>query len=376
MTREREGFYDRVPYEWRRDVREIGVRKMKKVRWGVIGAGGIARRRTLPGMRHCRFAQAVALQDINHSAARDAAKEFGCRRVFATQEELLACDEVEAVYIATPVHLHASQFIAACRAGKHVLMEKPLAGDAQAARRMIAAAKKAGVYATEGYMMKFHALHQKAKGMVDRGEIGKVVFARGQLSCWYPPIPGAWRQIPKKGGGGALIDMATHIYDLLEWMVGPIVGVVAFCDRLVHDYPVEDSSTTLLHFAGGAQGVVDCFFNVPDAAGQDRLELYGPLGAIQAAGTIGQMPTGEMFAYLSEAGKKYDPKQSKDSLAVKSRNVAYKPVNMYGAEVDYLSKCIREKRPPEINTLEHGLHVLKIALAAYKSAKTGKVVKV
>ncbi|MFH0964731.1 MAG: Gfo/Idh/MocA family oxidoreductase [Planctomycetota bacterium] len=349
---------------------------MKKVRWGVIGAGGIARRRTLPGMRSCKFAQAVALQDVNLKAAREAAQEFGCPRVFATQEELLACDDVEAVYIATPVYLHEAQFIAACRAGKHVLVEKPLAGDVVAARRMIAAAKKAGVYATEGYMMKFHALHQKAKAMLDRGAIGDVVFARGQLSCWYPPIPGAWRQIPKKGGGGALIDMATHIYDLFEYLVGPIVEVTAFCDRLVHDYPVEDSSTTLLHFAGGAQGVVDCFFNVPDAAGQDRLELYGPLGAIQATGTIGQMPTGQMLAYLSEAGKKYDPKQSKDSLAVRSKKISFKPVNMYGAEVDYLSKCIRQKRPPEINTLEHGLRVLKIALAAYESAKTRRAVKV
>jgi len=349
---------------------------MEKVRWGVIGAGGIARRRTLPGMRECKLSQAVALMDVDREAADEAASEFGCANVFDKEEDLLACDEVEAVYIATPVYLHEQQFVAACRAGKHVLVEKPISGKVESVQRMIEAARKANVYATEGYMMKFHALHRKAKEMLDAGDIGKIVFARGQLSCWYPPMEGAWRQIPAKGGGGVLIDMATHIYDLLEWLVGPIAEVSAFCDSLVHDYPVEDSSTTLVHFDGGAHAVVDCFFNVPDSAGQDRLELYGPLGSIQATGTIGQMPTGDMVAYLSETGKDYDPQQSKDSLAVDERHIDYEPVNMYGAEVDYLSRCIREKRPPEINTLEAGLHILRIALAAYESAETGRTVKV
>ena len=349
---------------------------MDKVRWGVIGAGGIALRRTLPGMRECQFAEPVALMDVNKAAAQEAQNLTGAKYVFDTEEQLLACDEVEAVYIATPVVAHEPQFLAACEAGKHILVEKPISGTVETVERMIAAAKKAGVFATEGYMMKFHALNRRAKQMVDEGDIGKVVFCRGQLSCWYPPMDGAWRQVPEQGGGGSLIDMATHIYDLLEWIVGPVKEVFAYCDSLVHDYPVEDSATTLLHFANGAHGVVDTFFNLPDSASQGRLELYGPLGSIQAAGTIGQMPTGDMLAYLSEAGKAYDPQQEKSSLDVAARKVEAEPVNMYGAEIDYLSECIRQDKAPKVNTLESGLHILKMALAAYESAKTGKAVKV
>lgn len=349
---------------------------MEKVRWGILGAGGIATRRTLPGMQECKMAEAVAMMDVNKAAALEAKETFGGKYVFDTEEELLACDEVEAVYIATPVFTHEAQVLAACAHKKHILVEKPLASSLEAAQRMMRAVADAGVFATEGYMMKFHDLNRKAKEMVDAGELGKIVFCRGQLSCWYPPIEGAWRQIPEQGGGGALIDMATHIYDLLEWIVGPIEEVFAYCDSLVHDYPVEDSSTTMLRFENGCHGVVDAFFNLPDAAGQDRLELYGPLGSVQACGTIGQMPTGSMTACLSEAGKDYNPEQSKVSLDVDQRDIACEPVNMYGAEVDYLSKCIRENKAPQMNTLEAGARTLKIALAAYQSAKTGRSVKI
>jgi len=225
--------------------------------------------------------------------------------------------------------------------------------------------------------MKVHALNATARGMVQRGDIGQVVFARAQLSCWYPPIEGAWRQDPELGGGGALIDMATHCYDLLQFIIGSkITEVFAFTDTLTHGYPVDDSSTTLLRFANGAHAVVDAFFNVPDSAGQARLELYGNKGSIQAEGTIGQAATGKMVAYLSDSAKDYDPQQSKDSLDVAVREIDYTPVNMYAAEMDYLSRCIESGTPPTINTGEEGLRVLKVALAAYESAKTGCKVRI
>ena len=165
--------------------------------------------------------------------------------------------------------------------------------------------------------------------------MGQVVFARAQLSCWYPDIPGAWRQDPKLGGGGALIDMATHGYDLLQYIVGSRVSeVMALTDTLTFGYPVEDSSTTLLRFENGAHGVVDAFFNVPDAAGQDRLEIYGNKGSIQAEGTIGQLPGGKMVAYTSDLARGYDPEQSKASLDVAMREIDYTPVSMYAAELD------------------------------------------
>lgn len=345
------------------------------VNWGIIGCGGIARRRMVPALPECRNSRVIAVMDADRTATDEVAAQIGAR-AYQSEGELLLNPEVQAVYIATPVFLHHKQVIEAAKAGKHVLVEKPIALTVEQAEEMIGACKSAGVYLTEGYMMKYHALHRKAREMVANGDIGSVVFARAQLSCWYPDIPGAWRQDPALGGGGALIDMATHCYDLLEFIIGsPIVDVFAHADTLTFKYPVEDSSTTLVRFANGAHGVVDAFFNVPDSAGQDRLEIYGNKGSIQAEGTIGQSGLGKMVAYLSDASKDYDPQQAKTSLDVTVREIDYVPVNMYAAELDYLSGCIKSGTPPTVSTGEQGLAILKIARAAYESSRTGACVK-
>ncbi len=342
------------------------------VNWGVIGCGGIARRRMIPAAPHFQKSRIAAVMDVNADVTNEVAREANARG-HASIDALLADPEVQAVYIATPVFLHRDQTIAAAKAGKHVLVEKPIALSIEDGREMLKACRDAGVYLAEGYMMKYQALHQKAREMVLAGEIGRVVFARAQLSCWYPDIPGAWRQNPEQGGGGALIDMATHLYDLLEYITGSrIVEVSAFTDTLTFNYPVDDSSTTLLRFDNGAHGVADAFFNVPDSAGQDRLEIYGNKGSIQAEGTIGQMPGGKMAAYLSDDSAGYDPQQSKESLNVAVREVSATPVNMYAAEIDAFSRCIESGEAPQLNSGEDGLHVLAVAQAAYESSRTGR----
>lgn len=346
------------------------------VNWGIIGCGGIARRRMIPALAECKDSKVVAVMDADSKAAEDVAAQIGARAC-CKEADLLADPEVQAVYIATPVFLHHTQTVQAARAGKHVLIEKPIALTVDEAEDMIHECKTVGVFLTEGYMMKYHALHQKARDMVQSGEIGNVVFARAQLSCWYPDMPGAWRQNPTLGGGGSLIDMATHCYDLLQYIIGSkIVDVFAYADTLTFKYPVEDSSTTMVRFKNGAHAVVDAFFNVPDSAGQDRLELYGNKGSIQAEGTIGQSPAGKMVAYLSDASKDYNPQQAKTSLDVSVREIDFTPVNMYAAELDYLSRCIESGKAPDVNTGEEGLRILKIAKAAYESSKTGKSVRV
>jgi predicted dehydrogenase len=173
------------------------------------------------------------------------------------------------------------------------------------------------------------------------------------------------------------MDMATHCYDLLQYITGSkIKEVFAYTDTLTFKYPVEDSSTTMLKFENGAHAVVDAFFNVPDAAGQARLEIYGNKGSIQAEGTIGQMPGGRMCAYISSDSKDYDPQQSKESLDVARRAIERKPVNMYAQEMDYLSSCIEKGAAPEISTAEDGLFILKVARAAYESSRTGVSTKI
>lgn len=344
------------------------------INWGIIGCGGIARRRMIPELPKCRHSRVAAVMDTNRPAAVEVAAPLGAR-VYDREADLLADPEVKAVYIATPVYLHHRQTLLAASAGKHVLVEKPLAltvGDGEA---MVQACRRAGVGLCEGYMMKYHPLHEKARDMVRRGELGSIVFSRAQLSCWYPDLPGAWRQDPALSGGGSLIDMATHCYDLLQHLVGHAIReVVAFTDTLAFQYPVEDSSTTLLRFANGSHGVVDSFFNIPDAAGHNRLEIYGTRGSLLAEGTIGQTATGTLTTCIDGAGRGYDSLQNRTGQDMKVRAFQAEPADLYARELDAMSSCIERGQGPSLNTGEEGIRILRIVEAAYRSNRTGQKV--
>jgi predicted dehydrogenase len=341
-----------------------------KVGFGVIGAGGIALRRTIPGMLKAKNCRVVAVMDTvepEHIAA-----SLKIPRAYHSEKELLADPEVEAVYIASPVACHARQIELAAEAGKHVLCEKPLTLNLQQAKQAVAVCRKYRVFLQEGYMMKFHGAHVKIKQLIDEGRLGKIVYIRAQLSCWYPKIKGAWRQDPQKGGGGALIDMASHLYDLIEFFAGPIRRIVAMTGNLVQDYRSEDSSTTLLQLDSGAQASVDCFYCIPDEASRTRLEIYGSQGAVLTEGTIGQSTGGKVEAILGLGGAGYDAAQSKDVVR-KFQRISFPAVNPYTAECSYFADCILRNQPPQINDSKNALVNMALIEKAYAAAKSGKV---
>jgi predicted dehydrogenase len=348
---------------------------MRQVSWGVIGAGGIASRRTLPGaVKSAPSARFVAVMDLSPEAARAAAEVFRIPRVYASEGELLADPEVEALYIATPVQVHLAQILAAANAGKHVLVEKPIARTVAEAEEAIAACQRAGVLLGCGYMMRFHALHVAARELIARGELGRVVAGRAQLTCWYPPLPGAWRQDPRLGGGGALMDMGSHCIDLLEFLTGSkVAAVIAVNQSLVQSYESEDTSTVVMRLGSGAQMVVDSLFNVPDAASRGLLEVYGTRGALYGQGTVGQMPTGRIEVVLSDQGD-YDAQQER-TPGERSFELQAEPVNMYAAEVEQFSVAMREGGRPAVDG-EEALWNLKVVEACYRSGREGREIAV
>jgi len=343
----------------------------KRIRWGVLGSGGIARRRTIPeGILPASNAQLVAVYDVAPTANEQAARAFNARPAGSVDELLQS--GVDAVYVATPPQAHCEQTIACARAGKHVLCEKPLGLTVPEAEAMIAACQQAGALLGTAFMMRFHAQHQAALRLLREGRLGQPVFARAQLSCWYPPMPGAWRQAPATGGGGSLMDMGGHCLDLLEMFFGPVRAVNCFINRAVHRYASEDSAVATLLFANGALGVVDAFFCIPDDSSQNVLELYGSAGSILAKGTIGQGAQGEMLAYFKEGAAGYDAQQARAAGAGVPINPA--PVNTYRAEVEEFSQAIAEGRPPS-NNAALGLQSQRLLAACYESARTGKAVQ-
>jgi predicted dehydrogenase len=340
-----------------------------KARWGVIGSGGIAMRRTIPeGIMQAANAQLVAIYDVNQQANRDLAAKLGVKAC-AFEDELLG-EEIDAVYIATPAYLHHDQVIRAADAGKHILCEKPLGLTVAQAQAMLNACRQASVELGAAFMMRFQSQHQAALKMIQEGRLGQMVFARAQLSCWYPPIQGAWRQDPKLGGGGSLIDMGGHCIDLLEMFLGKAVSVQCSTANRIHSYASEDSAAAVLKFESGAMAIVDAFFCIPDAASKNVLELYGTNGGIIAAGTIGQGEAGSMKAYLEDAGG-YDASQQRQASA--GLDITPQPRNPYRAEIEEFSSAVLAGKPSSLSA-EIGLRSQAVICACYESAHTGKAV--
>lgn len=346
------------------------ARVMKKIKWGVIGAGGIARRRTIPeGLVPARNAELTALYSTHPEVGQEVADQYNAKT--ATSLEALLGMDLDGIYIATPPQLHAEQTLACAQAGKHVLCEKPLGLSAANAESMAAACDQAGVKLGTAFMMRFHAQHQAALQIIRDGRLGTPVFARAQLSCWYPPLEGAWRQDTKTGGGGSLMDMGGHCVDLLEMFLGRIMEVSCHINRSVHLYASEDSAVATLRFENGALAVVDTFFCIPDTGSENRLELYGSKGSILAKGTIGQGELGVMTSNLEKGDSGYDAQQSREQDATVTINPT--PVNMYRAEIEEFSQAILDNRQPFCDAAS-GIRSQRILEACYESAHTKSVV--
>ena len=349
---------------------------MSELRLGVIGAGGIAYRRTIPEVvRDAENVKVTSVMDISAESAEKVANEFGVPHFCTTEADVLSRDDVDAVYIATPQNVHCKQTLMAAEAGKHVLCEKPMAISVEECRRMEAACAKAAVKFMLGFSMRYNAYNLKAMELARAGRFGRFVMGRGQLTCWYPPIPGAWRQDATISHGGSLLDMGTHCLDLLEQIMGTTIAeVFAFQDLLVHDYPtkVEDTSTVTMRFANGAHGIVDNYFNLPDAAAQNSLEIHGTKGSLIGRGTIGQDPTGQMLTIFHEQGA-YDANQVRDTEPEREE-YQLTGKGIYGSLVSAFADAILNDREPDIS-FEDGVHSVKVVQAIYKSAAEGRVVR-
>ena len=262
------------------------------IRWGIIGATGFAAKRPLPGLAKAEHCRLHAL--LKHTAeVGKEAREFGAAVVYDKQEAMLADPKVDAVYICTPLFLHAPQTIAAANAGKHVLVEKPMALTIDECQRMIDACTRNKVKLQIGYMRRFHPYHRKIKEMVDSSVLGRIAQARIQTHLWYPETPGAWRQKQETGGGGAFMDMGSHCLDLLEFFLGEVQSVTGFTGNVVFDYAVEDTAVVTLRFASGAIGVIEASFAIPFT--DNAIDIHGTEGTLRARRTAGPFTDPELI---------------------------------------------------------------------------------
>lgn len=339
-----------------------------KIKWGVIGCGGIAYRRTIPGMMLSENSELVAVMDTNFEAAVKTKEEFGAKYAFDKFEDLLALEEIDAVYIATPVFCHKEQAIAAAKAGKHILLEKPMGLTIEESKEISEFCKENGVKLGVGLMMRFSAYHQKMKEIISQGALGDIVSMRAQLTCWYPEIPGNWRQNKALSGGGALMDMGIHCIDLLQYISGTKAEKVScFAGNQTFNYSADDSAALLMKMDNGATAYVDANFNIPDNAARCRIEFYGTKGSILAEGTISQVETGKIELTVSDDSAGYNAQQNREEERGTS-NVEVVTGNMYEKEISSFANAIINNTEPEI-TADDAIFVQKIVEKAYEASE-------
>ncbi|MBQ9117193.1 MAG: Gfo/Idh/MocA family oxidoreductase [Clostridia bacterium] len=336
-----------------------------KLKWGIIGCGGIADRRTLPGMMSARNSEPYAVMDANFAVAERVKEKYDAKYAFSKYEDVLSLPEVDAVYIASPVFCHKEQAIAAAKAGKHILLEKPIGLDLAETEDVIAACKAAGVKLGVGFMMRYHAYHQAMKRVIADGRIGDIVSMRAQFTCWYPESENAWRQNKALSGGGALVDLGVHCIDLLQYISGlNAVECVGFTASQTFSYSVDDSASVILKMENGALAYIDCNFNIPDSAAKCPLEFYGTKGSMVAVGTLSQEEGGsvEILACPEKAG--YDAMQERSLVEPISLSVEFG--NMYTKEIEAFADAVINGAEPPVNG-DNTLLVHKIIDTVYRS---------
>lgn len=341
----------------------------KKVQWGIIGAGGIAKRRMLPAMMQSENTEVVALMDKDLDSLRELSKDYNIGKIYVNEDDLLENLDVEAVYVASPVVFHLEQAKKVLRAGKHLLLEKPLTLDVAQAMELLAIYEQSNVLAMPAMVMRFHPGHQEIRKLIKTGELGEIVSCRAQLTCWFPDMENNWRQYKETAGGGALMDMGIHCIDLLSYLTGQeIVKVGGLIDTKTFKYEVEDSASILLQLKNGANCYVDVNNNIPDEAANCFLEIYGTKGSIIARGTIGQDGSGEIEMVLSDQSNGYDIEQKRETSSSKVLEYVYS--NPYERQITAFTNSILASEAPPIQLTE-GVQVLRVIETAYKAAKQG-----
>jgi predicted dehydrogenase len=257
---------------------------MKQLGWGLIGCGDIAQKRVAPALRDLAACELVAVNRAQSELAAAFAKRFGAKRWYLDWQKLLRDEEIDAVYIATPVHLHAEQTIAAAEAGKHVLCEKPMAMNVRECDQMIAACRSNKVKLGVAYYRHFYPVIERIKAIIKSGEIGTPVLLEINAFEQFNPETGhprSWLLKKDLSGGGPMFDFGCHRLEVFMNICGAVTEVKAMTANVVFDREVEDTAAALVRFERGACGILSVSHAAAEA--KDSLHIFGSAGSIRVS---------------------------------------------------------------------------------------------
>lgn len=337
------------------------------IKFGIVGCGRISKRHIdLLGANQIGGAQLVAICDNDRSRLQ-ATRERHNVAAYENLDEMLADGSIDVVSVLTPSGMHAEHAIAAANAGKHVVVEKPMALRLEDADAMIAACDRARVKLFVVKQNRFNVPVVKAREALDSGRFGKLVLGtvrvrwrRDQSYYDQDAWRGTWAQ-----DGGVLSNQASHHVDLLEWFMGDVVSVNARASRTLVDIEAEDTAVATLQFANGALGVIEATNAARPRDLEGSLSILGEGGTVVIGGfAVNKMQTWDFV----------EPQDGDDAVL---EAYSVNPPNVYGyghqAYYEHVVDCLRNDRAALVDGLE-GRRSLELITALYESIATGSEV--
>ena len=298
---------------------------MEPVRWGVMGCARIAINHLIPAMIQAKGAVVQAVASRTLAKAQDVAKEFGIARAYGSYEELLADPDLEAIYIPLPNHLHKPWSIAAVRAGKHVLCEKPVALNSAEAREMQAAREETGRYLLEAFAPRFGPVIQQAIDVIASGRLGELRTIYTTLTFPLTPDPNNVR-LQAGIGGGALYDVGCYALNAHLMLVGRHPRKAWAALEWSSRFHVDMSGAGVLDYGDGLYGTFDMGFTAP---GGSYFRVVGTRGKMESPNGFGSRDRQDPLILTVDGS---------------TEEIVLPPSNNYVLEVQDLCEAIRDRK--------------------------------
>ena len=262
------------------------MKKLNTIKWGIIGVGDVCEKKSAPALYKSPNSEVLIVMRRNGEKAADFANRHGIAQWTSNAEEVLTHPEVNAIYIATPPNSHKEYAIRAAQVGKPVYVEKPMAMDFAECKEMVQACNTADVPLFVAYYRRALPNIVKVKELLEEGHIGAVRMVRIDL---YQPIQDGiivkteenWRVNPMISGGGYFHDLASHQFDLLDFLLGPISSATGIGANQVGVYPADDVVSAAFQFQNGIMGSGSWCFTANPVAEKDAIVLIGEKGKIK-----------------------------------------------------------------------------------------------
>ncbi len=288
----------------------------RKVKWGIAGCGNFVENSFLPALQMIQRGKLVSVYSHDAQRSKFIANKFGAPSSFNNYSDFLKSD-IDIIFVASSNADHHWQVIEAAKAGKNILCEKPIAMNVHEAEEMVKVCKENGVLLMINFVHRFHPLIIKAKELVDKNLLGKIVSVSASFNIDYPPNDN-FRFKKNLSGGGVLRDLGSHMLDILRYFGGEITGIKAYMDNVVYKSEVEDFASAILKFEKSGYGYFNISYNAKKSI--NRIEILGHKGVISIENFVGKKNISSKLVIdlEGEAKKAFRKRANKVSYMIRS----------------------------------------------------------